>query len=453
LPIRRAFRFWLSDNLSDDSIDIESFIQEAFTNDENTQFWKDEILISVLLSDYSEAFFKLFENEIIANDYKILKRILFLLRIACTDISAIESLEIVKPKGKGWEEVIALIYKHKSIFFEKNLKLVLPVLINWCDFNKEGATTRYSGLLALSVIQKTETEKDFYIRDDEEENILKVVFNAAHELHPELKVIFDKVIASKWTNHRDPYKGLCSNILEKPYIAIELINTLPLSVIQLCDLFWKQQNEKHDRFGYASDGMESRYGLKDKFSFNYFPSSANQTPLKWLLWASFHKTLDFIIDFTNQAIETYCQSDYGKESVEQITLSINGKESKQYLSQAIWSMYRGGGSPVVPDLLQSIHMALEDTLLNIAELPDSKIIQRILHKILLHSKSASLTSVVCSIVLAKPSKLYDTALILFGAIELFRADSIRCSNEGQIKSLYSMGYGMNKTRDLLYSDE
>ncbi|MEO9257049.1 MAG: hypothetical protein ABI207_01630 [Crocinitomicaceae bacterium] len=194
LPIRRAFRLWLSDHLSDNSKEIESFIQGAFTNAEVTQFWKDEILVSVLLSDYSEAFFKFFEKEIIASDFKILKRILFLLRIACTDISAVQNVEVIKPKGKGWEEVITLIYKHKSDFFDNNLKLVLRVLTDWCDFNKKGLTTRYAGLLALSVIQKTETEKNFHMHEVAEENILKVVFNASNELQSELKQIFDKVL-------------------------------------------------------------------------------------------------------------------------------------------------------------------------------------------------------------------------------------------------------------------
>jgi len=280
LPIRRAFRLWLSDHLSENSKEIESFIQGAFTNIEVTQFWKDEILVSVLLSDYSEAFFNFFEKDIIANDFKILKRILFLLRIACTDISAIQNIEIIKPKGKGWEEAISLIHKHKSDFFDNNLKLVLPVLTDWCDFNKTGETTKYAGLLALSVIQKTETEENFYIHEVAEENILKVIFNAANELKTELKEIFDKVVSNTWTEHRDPYEGLCSKILEKPYIATELIKTLPLSVIQLCDLFWQKQPKKQDRFGYDRDTMESRYGLAGKHEFKYFPSSANQTPIK-----------------------------------------------------------------------------------------------------------------------------------------------------------------------------
>lgn len=453
LPIRRAFRLWLSDHLSENSKEIESFIQGAFTNNEITQFWKDEILVSVLLSDYSETFFKFFENEIIANDFKILKRILFLLRIACTDISSIASIDIIKPKGKGWEELIALIYKHKSIFFDNNLKIVLPVLTDWCDFNKKGATTKYSGLLALSVIQKTETDEKFYFDDVSGENIFKVIFNAANELQSELKEIFNKVVANKWTDHRDPYEGLCSKILEKPYIATELIKTLPLSVIQLCDLFWQKQPKKHERFGYDRDSMESRYGLTEKHSFNYFPSSANQTPVKWLLQIAFHETLEFIIDFTNRAVESYSQSDYGKEDVVKITLYINEKEISQHLSLAIWSMYRGNGSPVVPSVLQSVHMALESILLELSQIIKPEIIQKILFKILIQSKSTSLTSLVCSVVLANPDKFYDIALILFKAIELFHMDTIRSTNEFQAKSLYSIGCGMDKIRDILYTDE
>ena len=444
LPIRRAFRLWLSDQLSDNDKETETFIQEAFTNKEISQFWRDEILVSVLLSDYSKTFFEFFEQDIIANDFKVLKRILFLLRIACTDVSAFQNIEIIKPKGKGWEEGIALIYKHKSDFFDNNLKLVLPVLSDWCELNKEGGVTRYSGLLALSLIQKkTETE----------ENILKVIFNAANELIDELQYIFDKEIANKWGDNRSPYQGLCSKILEKPYIATELIKTLPLQVIQLCDFFWQKQPNNHDRYGYHRDSMESHYGLTDKHKFNYFPSSANQTPVKTLLKIAFHEALNFIIDFTNRAVESYAQSEYGKKDVVKITLQINEKETTQYLSDAIWSMYRGNGSPVVPNILQSIHMALEETLLETAKELKSDIVKEILLLILIKSKSASLTSVVCSIVLAHPDKFYEIAIILFNTIELYHVDTVRANNESQLKRLYSIGAGMGKRSDILYANE
>ncbi len=453
LPIRRAFRLWLSDHLSENSKEIESFIQDAFTNVDVSQFWKDEFLVSVLLSDYSETFFNFFEKEIIANDFKILKRILFLLRIACTDISSIQNIETIKPKGKGWEEVITLINKHKSDFFDNNLKLVFPVLTNWCEFSKKGETTRFAGLLALSIIEKAEISKDFYIHDDVEEKIFGIVFNASNEVKSELKEIFDKVIANKFTKYNAPYSGLCSKILEKPYIAIEVIKALPLSVIQLCELFWQKQEREEDDLDYEKNSMESQYGLVNEFRHSYFPASANQTPIKWLLQIAFYETLDFIIEFTNKSIEYYSKSDYGKEDVVKITLHINGKEVLQYLSSSIWCTYRGNDSTVVPHLLQSIHMALEKFLLELSQIIDQKTIQNILIKILIQSKSASLTSIVCSVVLANPNKFYDIALILFRTIELFHLDTIRCSNEFQAKLLYSIGYGMDKLKNLLYVDE
>ncbi|HBN06441.1 MAG TPA: hypothetical protein DD434_11745, partial [Bacteroidales bacterium] len=244
-----------------------------------------------------------------------------------------------------------------------------------------------------------------------------------------------------------------SKILEKPYIAIEVIKALPLSVIQLCELFWQKQEREEDDLDYEKNSMESQYGLVNEFRHSYFPASANQTPIKWLLQIAFYETLDFIIEFTNKSIEYYSKSDYGKEDVVKITLHINGKEVLQYLSSSIWCTYRGNDSTVVPHLLQSIHMALEKFLLELSQIIDQKTIQNILIKILIQSKSASLTSIVCSVVLANPNKFYDIALILFRTIELFHLDTIRCSNEFQAKLLYSIGYGMDKLKNLLYVDE
>ena len=454
LLIRRAFKLWLSDHFYESPKELESFIQKAFANIEVKEFWKDEILISVLLSDYSKEFFNFFENQIIENDFKTLKKILFLLRIACTDISEVQNTsKITKPKGKGWEEIIFLIHKHRANFFENNLKLVLPILVDWCNFNKKGETTKYAGLLALSLLQKAETDKNFYLKDSIEEKILMVVFNAAFEIKKELKEIFEKVVSNKWTDNNDPYEELCSKIIEKPIEAIELINTLPLSIIQLCDLFWQKQQYKHEVSIYDRVSMEEQYGLTDKFEFNYSTASAHQTPIIFLLQKTFYETINFIIAFTNRAVETYSNSDIGQKDVIKVTLKIGEKEVTQYLSNAIWCMYRGSGSPNVPNILQSIHMALEKILLEYAKTSNSDLIQEYFLFILYKSKSTSLTSVVCSVILANPNKFYDIALILFKTKELFHFDTLRIINEHQVKLLYLFGYGMDKIDDVLYRDE
>ena len=454
LPIRRAFRLWLSECLSENPQEINNFIYDSFSSDELEEFWTDELWVSVLLSDSSSIFFERFKTNIISNDYTLLKRILFLLRIACVDTAANPGSETIIPQGKGWEGTISLVYEQRKEFFDNNIDHVLPVLSDWCNYNKVGKTTREAGLLALSIIQQTETKAHFYIHDDSEEKILKIVFDAASEIKNELIDIFDKVVANHWVGHMDPYEGLCTKILEKPYLAVELIKILPMSVIQLCDLFWRHnQEEDEDNLKYIGLDLEYMYGLTDNHKLSCFPASANQTPIKWLLQVAFDETLDFIISFTNTAVEKYCHSEYGLKDIEEITLHIGETEVQQYVSNAIWGMHRGVIGPVVPYLLQSVHMALEKTLLEIAQYLDSRIVKNILVNILINSKSASLTSLVCSVVLAFPKKFSDIALILFRTIELFHFDSIRQSYESQTKLNYSIGYGWNQLNDILYTDE
>ena len=432
LPMRRAFRYWLSEEISEDNENIKGFIEESFNNNEISQFWKDELLVSILLSEYSSIFFLQFEQEIKANDFVVLDRILFLLRIACTEIIENKNLDSIdfiftQPKGKGWEAAIEFVNKYREEYFDNHLKLVLPILTDWVEANKIGNTTKLAGLLALSIIEKKAIAESFYIEDKTESIILKIIYNGSNEIKDTLSHIFDKVVDNKWVHNNEPYEELCTKILEEPYSAIEIIKVLPIYVIKLCDLFWQHRNEKNGM--YHRNDMEEKYGLVNEYKFNYFPASALQTPVYFLLRHSFYETLDFIIDFTNRSIEHYRHSDYGKEDIEEVILQIDDKEITQFLSWALWGMYRGVGSPVVPYLLQSIHMALEKVLLEYADSTDSKIIENVLLMILIKSKSASLTAIVCSVVLANPEKFINVALVLFKTIELFHIDSQRCMNE------------------------
>ncbi|WEK70272.1 MAG: ATP-binding protein [Candidatus Chryseobacterium colombiense] len=445
LPVRRAFRLWLSEQLFYYENTIENFVLEIFKNPNVNQYWKDELLVSVLLSDYSQTFFTFFEKEIVANDFELLRKIIFIIRTACSDISTNKGFDIIIPKGKGWEVLISFIYRHKKDFFEQNLKLVVPLLKPWCLNNPQGETTKISGLLALSIIQKTEHEKNFYIHGEAEEELVKIIFNAAEELVVELKEIFEKVILNQWTAYNDPYEGICSKILEKPYLAFRLIRALPESVIGLCNLFWRKKiDDDYDNYS-----VESKYDLTDKHRFNYHPASAYQTPTYLLLGGAFKETLEFIIDFTNKSTKSYRHSNYG-DDIEEVIVHIDDKEIKQYLCWAFWGAYRGISSPVVPYLLQSMHMALEKKLLELAQDLDASIIEVILLQIIAKTESTSLTAVVSSIVLAYPDKLYNVAIVLFKTLEFFGIDMHRCVNEFQTKSLYSIGNGL---MDTYYTDE
>jgi len=114
-------------------------------------------------------------------------------------------------------------------------------------------------------------------------------------------------------------------------------------------------------------------------------------------------------------------------------------------------MYRGlQGST---DLLESIHMALEKWLLENAKSTSIEILESWCIYLIRNSKSASITAVITSVVLAQPYKLFNIAKILFQTKEFFLYDTNRyLFDEQDAKGLYSIGYGLNFKHNI-YQDE
>lgn len=457
LPIRRAFRFWLSEQLSDNVKEIESFIQEIFTSNEISQFWKDELLVSVLLSEYSEVFFTKFDNEINSNDFAILKRIIFLLRIACKEEDAYWSKLLstdnltylfTNPKGKGWCETIKQIYENRENLFPL-LDIIIPLLEDWNNNTKRGNTTRLSALSALFFYENFEKSDSYY--GGKKKHLIPIILEGALEIKEELNIILELVIQNKWKYHSNSHYDLCHKILTSNN-KIAIILALPDQLLKLADLFWFDTEEKKKPFGHSSMEIEKYYSITENCHYDYFPASAFQTPIYWLLEYSLVDTINFILSFTNKAIEHYAKSDI-EDPVVRVDIVINENTTvKQYVNQTIWCMYRGSGGITKPHVLESIHMALEKFLLKFAKDGKVDVVESYLLYLIQNSISASTTAIVTSVVLAYPGKFSNIALILFRTIEFFHVDGGRQQHECEAKSLYSIGYGLDKRKDV-YADE
>lgn len=452
LIIRRAFRQWLSDKLAENIEDIKLFIEEVLSDNTVQSFWKDEIVIAVLLSSYSENFFSFFEDEFLKNDCEFLNRIIFLLRIGCkevdNDLSQIftesESINLnflfTKPKGLGWETTIKFLHTNISRLPISSLNHTLPLLTDWCSNTKRGKTTKYAGLIALHYYK--EIKNDFKYGSGLTKGLISIIIKSSNEIKEELSIIFDEVLSINKIDEQDLYFDLCESVISSEPDNISIVIALPDYILKLAGLFWY---EKEDEKGYNSSyGIESHYGINDHIHHDYFPASAYQTPIYYLLKFSFKNTIDFIIDFTNQTVINYVESDFEK-NMEEVEIVLNEEiTKKQFVSSSLWNMYRGCGSPVTPYLLQSMHMALEKYLLEIAESTKSEIVESWLIYLIKNSVSSSITSVVTSIVLAHPSKFFNVAKILFSCPQFLQHDKMRAyMGENQAKNLYSIGLGMD----------
>lgn len=466
LPIRRALRSWLSEKLHDSTTEVKGLIECIINDKDVASYWKDEVCISVLLSDYAGVFLQSFKDKLMEDNARLLMRLVFLLRIACKEIDEeffamlgitkieqdISRIVFTKPKGNGWDSIIHFIYDNKEEIELSNANIIIPLLGDWNNKNKNGDTTKRASQIALYYYDHYEeiaknSKYRYSSRDQDKAQLIGVILNGALEISEELKAIFDEVIDKRLTKYTDKYYDIIVMILSSITDGSEVIKVLPNCVIQLAELFWHQPPETHYDY---SLGIEPHFGISEKHDLNYFPSSAFQTPIFQLLQAAPVETAKFILSFTNRAVEYYRKSKLGREvSVVKVIFDDN-QSREQYVSGRLWNIYRG--THVSTDLLQSMHMALERWLLMNAKVATKETIESWCLYLLRETKSASITAIVISVCLAYPPKLFNVASILFKIKEFFLYDTGRMLRDQNARDTYSIGYGLNYETDI-YQDE
>lgn len=453
LPIRRVFRRWLSEKLSVEAEEVSHLIVDTLSSHNIANLWKDEVLVSTLLSDYSDYFFSINKNIILEDNFSLLKKMCLLIRIGCKEIDnsffnrlGLRSLDILsmdyvitRPKGNGWNTLIKFIAVNIESIGIDNLNFALPVLYDWNSNNKSGNTTKYASLIALT-FYKSMLENNIYIsNDDFSKNLILTILNGVGEIKSELGAIIDEVTVNSWKRHNDPYYLLSQFILTK----MECFNVameIPEKVIALAKCFWISETSENGNFHFRSRlELDHEFGIENLHQ-DYYPASAYQTPIYALLKTDLELALTFISDLINHASKIYAESSLDKEQVETATLFLDdGKKINIPISNRLWCMYRG--TQVSPDLLESILMSLERFFLERGKNTKSETLEYYLNYILAKAESSALVAVVASIVCAFHEKTFNVAKILFRTKEFFFYDSSRMildqTHKAQLTSLRS----------------
>lgn len=460
LPIRRAFRKWMSEQLGMHNQDIISLFHEVYASNEIPKIWLDELLISVLLSDFAAFFFKSYEKQLLSDDGRLLRKLSLLIRLGCKEVdgelharigwsaSDLLSMEYVftKPKGIGWEALIQFLHdKHQEVG-DEGIGAYIPVLHDWNSYSRKGATTRQCSYLALRYYRWT-MSVETYSRDDElSEKVTTTILNGVEEVRDEISTIIDDVVSHDWSTRRDPYHSLSTAMLTKVE-CYQVARAIPKEVIRLANVFWQAIPRSDGGYSsYSHREVDEYFGLRHDLRL-YHPPSSLQTPIFILLDADFYSTLDFIIEFTNAATEKYANSSLDQGEVSSVNVTLNdGRTISHYISPRLWCVYRG--TQVNPDILECVHMSLERFLLERGKNTSSEVLGHILVRILENTISASLASLVSSIVAAFPEKTFEAAKVLFRTKEFFIHDTGRYvldqSHKTQLTSLQSnFGGGSN----------
>ncbi len=479
LAIRRAFRGWLSEKLSVSDSDATRLIEATVSNDAIPRHWRDEAVVTALLSNYSGAFIQYFEQKLLEPppkvaepgessavvsrfskrslyDKSLLNRVLFLLRIACKEVdqallSVLENLKdaqigfssiMTRPKGSGWGSIIEFLNRNREKLGLRCMHVVLPLLDDWNRYNKKGETTKAATELALYYLDELTKDGEFPYTSESEvgEQLIRVVLAGSGEVKEQLGEIFRGVIARKEVSHRSRYHELVTTALSSLDKSAIVAESLPKEVIGLASVFWPYTPPERDGWGsdYRND-IEQYFDLAPD-RHEYYPASALQTPILRLLHVAPKETVDFILAFTNRSIEYFAKTEFAKYEVEEVDvyLTPEAQPLKQYISHRIWMMYRSGQP--APTLLESIHMALEQWLLAFAKQFPAEVVERWCLYLIANSRSASITAVVASVALAESSKLFDVALALFRTKEFFSFDLVRMQFDMTAKTQYAISH-------------
>ncbi len=461
--IRKIFRSWLNDQIITSYSDTHAWISDILLNSFISHIWKDEILI-ILLGTTNNLMFSLIEHYLCADNFCHVDRTAVLLNTTCRIVNTkfLNSLsrnnEKIKsniywftmPFGTGWNNFISFVWRYKEVIPWSKLLIIHigKVLQAWTQNNKEGESTKEAGLLALFLCRQADNHNNIYLDRDTKELLYHVISLSGYEIYNEIDNLFEQWVKERSENH-SYFEDILMYILSDTVTSFYYCNKAPQMVIKWASSMWIIPPQKdYSMISYSFDlSNECSFGINYSYSHNNH-YSAYYTPVLSLLRANPHNTLSFIIDFINKTTENFYNSEnnhrYYRVNLEPVYISEN-TVINQYCHEILWNAYRGFSN--APALYCNIHMALEKWLYETINLLNQENAVSLCQKILSISKSVSITSVLVSMVLAYPEKLFPICCILMRTKCLFELDTNRLINENY--KINFLNHGINS----IFKDE
>lgn len=460
--MNRAFRLWLHQKMRDGD-DVTQLILAILHDEKIAKCWQDETISAILHGDNPGEFLNKLKEKLFVKEGEMLKRFCFILRISCKvpdqrlmklvknkDGQAPNKFSILylKPYGGAWETIINFLYANKNSISNELFPHIVEVLYEWSSIihiDKElPAVARNAGLLALHLLTPV---KDSYRDEGSKKKLLGVIIKVVPQISDEFNNMLEEdVFSCSNIGRRLSYVREFCHMALVEMDTVFLCKNQPDTLIKLSLNEWlidDSKEDKHPFYGGHKDVEECfglhRYGRGSDF----FPPSGSKGPFQYLLYYHPRKGLDFILKLLNITAEKYALSglDSAKDQVawlsaltvqselEKVEIYLNdGTTVQQYCSGRMWAGYRG--ITVLPNLLQSALMALENWLIDLVQSPQLlNIVEWVFDYVLRQSNSVMPTAVLASVATGFPDKLRKSVYPLLQTPDLYDLDLMRTAHE------------------------
>jgi hypothetical protein len=436
--VRRSFRRWVAELVERDASAADQLFQEALADTTISPQFRDDTLIALLKAPLAPEFLRRNEQLVVVGGHSTLKRIVFLLRVACMATPdwlpaalAAGSLFSV-PEGVAWAPVVEIVHRHLAAFADEEGGLLLGLIedavrgIDWRNPVVDGATEIVGiahWLLATAL---------GYGESEVRKRVLKVLAKL-----PNVDAgRFEQVLRGAPSEHgrRD---NAAEDLQELIYAGVDGMpasRDLPQVVVTVGAEYLLASDADIDverRHGNTPLDVDLYFGVKEGLQSVSYPASAHRGPWMHLLRTHPDVALAFYVEVFEHSGEWYARPRLPNplEPAWEVTITFaDDSERVQWANGRLWYLYRG--MSVGPYALQSMLMALESWLLEMGKsFPDE--LDNILVNLLRRSGNAAIASVVASVAIAYPQVTPEALLTLLSARDYIVLDRLRMASESQ----------------------
>jgi len=457
--IRRCYRKWIIELVESDSEKSDELFQSIFKQNEFTAHFIDDTIVSLLISGKSESFFTRNEKIILNNDAALLKKIIHLLRVACTMPSQLHKklgLDFIYniPYGNAWSTVLDFIYK-KFEHIPIEMSLLLIGLIEGFVKSVSHETPYPPGHkpafnIAYNILEKT---KETYMEKGIQESLLTSLAKPktnywASDIQKRLLAIIAKIPKSEPEKFENLFRG--SNNTEHAYLTEQLQEIIfetgegcatardfPELICEIAAnyILYSQENlfneSQNPSFIYNPINNDILFGIQKNIHFMKAIVNPFDTLFFFQLLRCHPKQgIEFILKITNACTDCFVQqkitSHYEQPYEVELKFS-DGNKKNQWCSSLLWNLCHEHSTG--PKILQALLMCFEEWLLTSLSTNLTKV-DTLLLGILKHSNSVALSAIVATVATAYPYNAKETLLVFLGSPKCILLDRERwCHNQ------------------------
>ena len=434
--VRRGYRKWVAEHVAVHPALGDDLLNAALVEPELPSHFRDDTLLSLMRSRDAAALLDRHQSELVAGDSPSLLRVIHLLRVGSVTTAtwpqphAALAHSYSLPDGPAWPEVLRMLQTHVTVFLPEHFVAVQGFVEHWSRgvSNENPYPPGASAAAAISFALLDSLPP--YGSKDVRTKILEVIAKIPGESRDRVAALLapSEDPDGRLDETTDSFREIVLGGLGGAALARDLPDVLIPAI--KASLLIGDANVGRERKPAHALALEPMFGISSVWSYEQPVASALRGAFLPVLRHHPRRALALLIEVLNRSADWYGNRRVSKDSLEsafRVTLAFaDGSTARQWCNPQLWNLYRG--TSVGPYILQSLLMALEHWLLEVADTWPNDL-DRILLNVLRESTSGATTAVVASVATAFPEHAGEALLVLLSSPHSVRLDRQRLGSE------------------------